>query len=200
MNQTNSKKTRMLAEGAVMVALATVLSFIQIVKFPWGGSITVLSMLPIAVFSLRYGAKYGFAVSFVFSLIQFGQGIIDGVFGWGLTPIALIGCIFLDYIGAYTVLGIAGIFGNKKFSGIICGTVLALALRFCFHYLSGVLIFNSFGELWNGFSTDNTWLYSLLYNGAYMLPETIFTTIGTVVLFKTPQLRKLLFKAEEKAA
>ena len=198
MNQTNAKRTRMLAEGAVMVALATVLSFIQIVKFPWGGSITVLSMLPIAVFSLRYGVKYGFAVSFVFSLIQFGQGIIDGVFGWGLTPIALIGCIFLDYIGAYTVLGIAGVFGNKKFGGIIGGTVLALVLRFALHFLIGVLIFHSFGELWNGFSTDNTWLYSLLYNGAYMLPETVFTTLGAVVLFKTPRVRKLLFKAEEK--
>ena len=199
MNQTNAKRTRMLAEGAVMVALATVLSFIQIVKFPWGGSITVLSMLPIAVFSLRYGVKYGFAVSFVFSLVQFGQGIIDGVFGWGLTPIALIGCIFLDYIAAYTVLGIAGIFGNKRLGGIIGGVTLALILRFLLHYLSGVLIFNSFGELWSGFSTDNSWLYSLLYNGAYMLPETVFTTLGAVVLFKTPQLRKLLFKSEEKA-
>ena len=198
MSQTKTKTTRMLVEGAVMVALATILSYIQIVKFPWGGSITVLSMLPIAVFSLRYGIKYGFAVSFVFSLMQFGQGMIDGIFGWGLTPIALIACIFLDYIGAYTVLGIAGIFGNKKMGAIIGGTVLALALRFIFHFLSGVLIFHSFGELWNGFSTDNTYLYSLLYNGAYMLPETVFTTVGTIVLFKTPSIRKLLFGTEEK--
>ncbi len=192
MNQTNSKKIRMLAEGAMMVALATVLSFIQIVKFPWGGAITVLSMLPIVVFSLRYGMKYSLAVSFVFSLIQFGQGIMDGVFGWGLTPIALIGCIFFDYIAAYTAIGIAGVLGNKKPWAIILGTVLALTLRFAFHYLSGVLIFHSFGELWEGFSTDNTYLYSLLYNGAYMLPELIFTTVATVLLFKVPASRRLL--------
>ena len=195
-----SNKTRMLAEGAVMVALATVLSFLKIVNFPWGGSITILSMLPIAVFSMRYGVKQGFTVSFVYSLIQLGQGImIDGIFGWGLTPTALIACILLDYIGAFTVLGIAGIFGNKKIAGIVGGTVLALLLRFALHYLSGVFIFQSFGELWSGFSTSNSWLYSLCYNGAYMLPETVFTTVGTVVMFRTHRVRKLLFGNEEKS-
>ena len=194
MNQKTKKNILMLTEGAIMVALATILSFIQIVKFPWGGAITVLSMLPIVAFSLKYGAKYGFAVSFVYSIIQLGQGImLDGLFGWGLTPIALVSCILLDYVLAFTALGIAGIFGNKKFPSVIFGTVLALVLRFVFHYMSGVFIFNSFGELWQGFSTDNTYLYSLLYNGAYMLPEIIFTTVGAIVLFKTPQLRRLLF-------
>ena len=186
-------KTKILVEGAVMVALATVLSFLKIVQFPWGGSITVLSMLPIAVFALRYGVKQGLAVSFVYSIIQLGQGIlVDGLLGWGLTPIALIACIFLDYIGAFSVLALAGLFGNKKMTGIIGGVVLALCLRFAFHYVSGVAIFHSFGELWDGFSTDNTWLYSLLYNGAYMLPEIVATTAGALLLFKTPQMRRLL--------
>jgi len=191
-------KTKILVEGAIMVALATVLSFLKVVQFPWGGSITILSMLPIVVFSLRYGVKRGLAVSFVYSIIQLGQGIlIEGLLGWGLTPTALIACIFLDYVGAFSVLCLAGIFGNKKMIGIIGGTVLVMMLRFLLHYLSGVLIFHSFGELWEGFSTDNTWLYSLLYNGAYMLPETIFTTIGAIFLFKTPQMRKLLIKGED---
>ena len=197
MDRTKKIKTRMLAEGAVMIALATVLSFIQIVKFPWGGAITVLSMLPIVLFSLRYGVKYGLGAAFVYSLIQFAQGAIDGLFGWGLTPVALIACIFIDYILAFTVLGIAGIFGNKKLPAIIGGTALALFCRFVFHYISGVLIFNSFGELWAGFSVENSWLYSLLYNGAYMLPEIIFTTAGAIVLLKTPAIRRLLFKNEE---
>ena len=196
MKHTNLKR---LTEGAVMVALATVLSFLKVVQFPWGGAITVLSMLPIVVFALRYGALQGLAVSFVYSLIQLGQGILmDGLLGWGLTPTALMACIFLDYIGAFSVLCLAGVFGNKKMGAIIGGTVLALLLRFVFHYFSGVLIFHSFGELWNGFATDNTWLYSLLYNGAYMLPETVFTTAGAVVLFKTPQMRKLLRLGEGK--
>lgn len=195
MKHTNIK---LLTEGAVMVALATVLSFLKIVKFPWGGAITVLSMLPIVVFALRYGVRRGLGVSFVYSVIQLGQGILmDGLLGWGLTPIALIACIFLDYIAAFSVLCLAGAFGNKKMVGIIGGVVMALCLRFALHYVSGVAIFHSFGELWNGFSTDNTWLYSLLYNGAYMLPEIIFTTLGAIFLFKTPQMRRMLGISEQ---
>ncbi len=191
------KKTKMLVEGAVMIALATVLSYLRIVKFPWGGSITVLSMLPIVIFALRYGVAKGLAVSFVYSLMQLGQGILfDGLLGWGLTPTALISCMFLDYVGAFSVLCLAGLFGNQKMSGIIGGTVFAMFLRFAMHYTSGVLIFHSFGELWTGFYTENTWLYSLLYNGAYMLPEIIFTTIGSVLLFKTPRIRRLLLSME----
>ena len=197
MVQTKKQKTRMLAEGAVMIALATILSFLQVVKFPWGGAITVLSMLPIVLFSLRYGVKYGLGVAFVYSLIQFVQGMADGIFGWGLTPVALIACIFIDYIFAFTVLGIAGVFGNKKMFSIIGGVVVALLGRFLCHFISGVLIFNSFGELWSGFATDNSWLYSLVYNGAYMLPEIIFTTAGAIILLKTPSIRRFLFKNEE---
>ena len=191
-------KTRILVEGAIMVALATVLSFLKLWQFPWGGSITVLSMLPIVVFALRYGVARGLAVSFVYSLIQLAQGIlVDGLFAWGLTPTALVACIFLDYIVAFSLLCLAGSFGNKKMLSIIGGTVLVMVLRFSMHYFSGVLIFHSFGELWEGFSTDNTWLYSLLYNGAYMLPETIATTVGAIFLFKTPSMRRLLFYSEK---
>ena len=193
-----NKKTQILVEGAIMVALATVLSFLKVVQFPWGGSITVLSMLPIVVFALRHGMKQGLAVSFVYSVIQLGQGIlVEGLLGWGLTPTALVACIFLDYIGAFSLLCVAGAFGNKKWGAIVGGTVLALCLRFVMHYVSGVAIFHSFGEIWEGFSTDNTWLYSLLYNGAYMLPETVFTTAGAIFLFKTPQMRKLLLENEK---
>ena len=71
-------KTKILVEGAVMVALATVLSFIRVFKLPWGGSITLLSMLPIVLFSIRRGVKSGLTVSFVFALIQFAQGVMAG--------------------------------------------------------------------------------------------------------------------------
>ena len=196
---TNKKntKTKMLVEGAVMVALATILSYLRIVKFPWGGSITVLSMLPIIVFALRYGVKSGLAVSFVYALVQLGQGIlVDGLLGWGLSVPMLLACIFLDYLGAFAVLGLAGMFGNKSWGGIIGGTVIAMLLRMLLHFISGVVIFHSAGMLWEGFATENTWLYSLVYNGAYMLPEIIFTTAGALVLFKTPQMRKLLVEKD----
>ena len=187
-----SQKTKILVEGAAMVALATVLSFIRVFKLPWGGSITLLSMLPIVLFSIRRGVKSGMVVSFVYALVQFFQGVLDGLFGWGLTPVMLIACILLDYVLAFFVLGLAGLFRKKGIAGWIGGIALAVGLRFVCHFLSGVVIWGSFGELWSGFSTDNTWLYSFLYNGCYMLPEMLFTIIGAVALLSTPQGKKLL--------
>ncbi len=192
--QMRNKKTLMLVEGAVMTALATVLCFIRIIKFPWGGSVTMVSMLPIMLYSIKYGVKNGLAVSFLFSLIQLCQGISDGLFGWGLTPISLIACILIDYIGAYSIIGIAGIFKEKGIKGWYLGITVAGFSRFIFHFISGVVIWHSFGELWENFSTDNEWLYSLLYNGAYMLPEILFTLICGVVLFKVPYINGILNK------
>ena len=191
MSQTSSK-TRILVEGAAMVALATVLSFIRIFKLPWGGSITLLSMLPIVVFSIRRGVKAGLAASFVFSLIQFVQGIMDGLFGWGLTPGMLVACILLDYILAFTVLGIAGLFRNMEFKGCISGVALALVSRYVLHVISGYVIWQSYGELWSDFFIENSLLYSLVYNGCYMLPELVFTMIATCILFAQPQAKKAI--------
>ena len=188
-------KTNVLVEGAIMIALATVLSFIRVVKLPWGGSITLLSMLPIVLFSIRRGIKAGLTVSFLFSLVQFIQGIMDGLFGWGLTPGSLVACIFLDYLLAFTVLGLAGIFRKKGVPGWIAGIAFAILLRFTMHFLSGVIIWQSFGQLWGEFFTENTVLYSLLYNGAYMLPEMIFTIIGAVALLKMPKVGSYLTNA-----
>ena len=192
-----NEKTKILVEGALMIALATVLSFIRVVKLPWGGSITLLSMLPIVLFSIRRGVKAGLGVSFLFALVQFVQGIMDGLFGWGLTPGSLIACILLDYLLAFTVLGLAGLFRKKGVTGWICGIALAVLLRFVMHFLSGVVIWKSFGQLWGDFFTENTVLYSLLYNGAYMLPEMIFTIIGAVALLKMPKVGSYLTKASD---
>lgn len=187
-----NKGTRIIVEGAVMAALATVLSFVRVYKLPWGGSITLLSMLPIVLFSIKWGVKYGLGVSLVFSLIQFIQGVTDGLFGWGLSAGMLVACILLDYILAYSVLGFAGAFRKLGVMGWIMGTVFALLLRFLSHFLSGVIIWKSVGALWDGFTTDNFWVYSLLYNGSYMLPEIVFTTAGAVILLKLPQIKKLV--------
>jgi len=195
MSKTNSK-TVLMVEGAAMVALATVLCFIRVYKLPWGGSVTALSMLPIVIFSIRRGIKNGLVASFAFALIQFFQGIMDGLFGWGLSPVMLIACIFIDYLLAFTVLGIAGLFRTKGVAGSIGGIVLAVFLRFVCHFLSGVIIWHSFGELWSGFSTENEILYSLLYNGAYMLPELILTVIGAVILLIVPNTRKILLDTD----
>jgi len=192
-----SKKIRIMVEGAIMLALATALSFIQIYKLPWGGSITLLSMLPIVLFSIRRGLKAGLAVSFLYSLIQFFQGIMDGLFGWGLTPVMLIACIFIDYILAFTVLGLGGLFRKKGTAGWIAGITVSIVLRFVMHFLSGVIIWKSFGELWEGFSTESSVLYSILYNGSYMLPELILTIVAAVILLNVPQVRNMFRPDEE---
>ncbi len=179
-------------EGAIVIAMGAVLSMITIFKLPWGGSVTLLSMLPIVVYSNRYGIKQGLVVAFVFSLFQLFQGIGDGLFAWGLTPTMLIACILLDYILAYTVIGLSGMFRQKGEWGRICGVIAALLIRFACHFVSGVVIFHSVGTLWDGFSTDNTLLYSLLYNGSYMLPEIAFTCIGAFVFFKAPAVKKII--------
>lgn len=180
-----------------MLALAIVLSLITPFRklLPFGGSITLVSMLPICLYSLKYGVLQGLAVSFLFSLFQFAQGAIsDGLFGWGLTAGMLIACILLDYIVAYTVVGLAGLFRKHGLGGCIGGIVLALVLRFTSHFFSGVYVFASTGKIWEDidFVADNKYLYSAVYNGAYMLPELILTVIVAVILLKVPQTRKLL--------
>ena len=192
MKNNNTKK---LAACAVMVALGAVLSMIKVLQMPFGGSITLLSMLPCAMISIMYGLKWGFAASFVESVVQLAFGItMDGILGWGMTPSALIGTILLDHIVAYTVIGIAGIFRKKGYVGICCGTALAVALRFVCHFISGAIIFANFDEFvafgasWVG----HPWLYSFCYNGTYMLPELIFTVIAAVILFRLPQMKKLI--------
>ena len=196
MSGTKNNTVLILVEGALMIALATALSFVKIFQLPWGGSVTLLSMLPIVLFSIRRGVKAGLLVSFVYALIQFAQGaIVDGLFGWGLTAGSLIGCIMFDYILAFTVLGLAGFLRKKKLAGWIIGIETVILIRFFFHLLSGTVIFHSAGLLWDSASivinVENSWLYSAIYNGAYMLPEMIFTILGAVALFQVPAIRNI---------
>lgn len=181
-------KTKRIVLTAILIALATVLSMIKVYQLPLGGSITLLSMIPIALISIEYGIKWGITGAFAYSLIQLGFGIGEGLFGWGLSPIALVGSIVLDYLLAYTALGLSGVFRKKGSWGICIGTALAVCLRFCCHLLSGAVIF----DIWLPDGWSNPWIYSLVYNGSYMLPELVFTVIGSIILFRTPQFSKLV--------
>lgn len=197
-------KVLIMVEGAVMVALAFGLSllteFIPFLNLSWGGSITLLSMLPIIVFSIRNSIKSGLACSFVYSLTQLAMGIMhSGLLGWGLTPGMLIACILLDYIGAFTVLGLAGMFRKREMTGWISGTVAAIVLRYAMHVVSGAVVFHSAGKLWEGLEIGNPWLYSTVYNACYMLPELIFTTIGATFLFKSGAIKMILKGREAKS-
>ena len=194
MKQTKTKK---LVEGAMMLALAIVLSLITPFQklLPFGGSITLVSMLPICIYSIKYGVPSGLGLSVLFAVFQFAQGVVkDGLFGWGLTAGMLIACILFDYFLAYTVIGLAGMFRKKGMGGWIAGTVIALLLRFCSHFLSGVVVFASTGKIWDdlSFVADNKYVYSAVYNGAYMLPEIILTVIAAVILYQIPQMRRMI--------
>lgn len=187
-----NSKTKIMAECAILVALSTVLSFVKIWNMPWGGSITLFSMLPVCYVSVRHGLKWGLGSAFLYSAIQLFLGItLDGLLGWGLTGTILVMCILLDYVLAFSVLGISGIFAKYGFSGIMAGTALSVVARFICHLLSGVYVFASVGKLWDGFETSNTWLYSFVYNGCYMLPELVMTLVGAALVYKALSDRKI---------
>ncbi len=187
MKQNSKNNIYRLTLSAVFIALATVLSMIKIYDPPLGGSVTLLSMLPIVMISCMYGVKWGLVTSFVYSLgqmfLSFGE-----VCSWGLTPLALVLTFVLDYILAYFVLGFAGAFRKKGLLGICIGTVFVLILRFLCHFTTGVFIF----DIWLPEEWSNVWIYSLCYNCGYMLPEIIITTIGAALLFKVPVIKKLI--------
>ena len=188
MNKTCSK-TRILVECALMVALATVLGFIPVYELPRGGSVTLVSMVPILLVSHRHGVKWGVLTAFVHSLIQLMLGIKN--LAWCQTFGAVVGCIFLDYVLAFTLLGLAGAIAKpfkNRLVGVAVGTAAVCGIRFLCSFLSGVLIW---GNLSDGLPA---WTYSLTYNGSYMLPETILTTVAALLIYKAaPQL----FAAQE---
>ena len=168
-----SQKTKILVEGAAMVALATVLSFIRVFKLPWGGSID-LSMLPIILYCVRWGFGAGMIASFAHAVLQmlFEGGI---AIGWE----SIIG----DFIVAYTVLGLAGLFKGKFFPA----TVVACAARFLVHYVVGATIWAEYmPETFFNMTMTTPWFYSALYNGAYMLPDMVILLVIGVILMKTP--------------
>ena len=185
------KRIYAMTECAILLALAVVLSYVKIFQLPFDGSITLFSMLPLCLISIKYGIKWGLGAAFCYSWFQILQG---GVFAWGLTPVMLIGSLFLDYILAFTVLGLAGIFRKKGYLGMVLGIVLVCALRFLVHFLAGVILwanfeeFIAFGQSW----VNRPVLYSICYNGIYMLPETILTSVMAAVILKIPQIKKLI--------
>ena len=182
MKKLNVKK---LTVSAIMIALATVLSLIPFIKMPLGGSLTPLSMLPICLIAITFGTKWGILCAFLYSLIQLGIDIGPAL-SWGLTPQALAGTIAFDYIVPFTLLGFSGIFANKGKIGAISGIALSLIGRFLCHFTTGIIIFDIWCE-W-----QNVPLYSLCYNGAYMLPELILTTIGAFFLLSSKSVKKLV--------
>ena len=172
----NHMKLRALCEGAVLVAVAEILSFIKLWEMPWGGSI-VLSMVPLVLYAVRWGLGAGLLSGFVFGVLQF---VFDGGFAIGWQSI--IG----DYLLAFTVLGLAGLVARKK-SGVFTGTLIAGFARFLVHYVVGATIWAEYmPETFFNMTMTTPWFYSALYNGAYMLPDMVILLVIGIILMKTP--------------
>lgn len=166
--------TRMLCEGAVMVVLAQILGYIKLWQMPWGGTVC-LSMLPIFLFACRWGLGPGLMSGFVLGVLQF---MFDGgiALGWQ----SIIG----DYLAAFTVLGFAGIFRGRN-SSIYLGTILGSAARFWVHYVVGATIWAEYmPETFFGMTMTTPWIYSLLYNGCYMVLNMVLCLVVFALLDK----------------
>lgn len=214
-------KTKQLVISAMLIAIATVLSLLKLFELPFGGTVTIASMMPIVIIAYLYGTRWGLLSAFAFSIIQLlcGMGTVSAFFLPGDSQMAVASAIticLLDYILAYTALGFAGVFRGKFGNDvleILVGAILACILRSIVHIISGAVFFGAWAE-W--FFADSTGLsqisalkgfcdwvmatftgtslsvfYSVIYNMAYMLPETIITAIVSPAVFKIIRKSKI---------
>jgi len=170
---------RSLVETAILVAVGCVLSLFVIYQAPHGGEVTPLAMLPILLIGLRNGLKWGLLGGFLYALLQMMVRFFAPPVP---TAIAVASVVMLDYILAFTVLGLSGLFKGKKY-GILYAAPLCLFLRFLCHFFSGIFVWSE-APFAQAFSDGAIWLFSLLYNGSYMGIELILTTVFGFALCK----------------
>ena len=196
--QTNSQTAiRRLVESAILVALASVLSLIKLAELPAGGSVTCASMLPILIVAYRNGPFWGLGAGLVFSVVQLLTGL--SVFSWVTGWQSVLAVALLDYIIAFIVSGLGGIFRSQKrtqATALVYGALLVSLLRFICHLISGATV-------WAGLSIPDgaALAYSLIYNAAYMIPETVILVtaafyLGSILDFSYDVPRR--FPAEQK--
>lgn len=151
-----------------MIALATVLSLVKVFEAPYGGSVTLGSMIPILFIALRWGPGVGVLTGLVYGFVQYVVG------PYFVHPVQ----VALDYPVAFGALGLAGFLPRQPWAGIALG----MTGRFVAHLISGVVFFAEFA------GDQNVWVYSSLYNAGYLVPELI---ISAVLLTVMPRLLAL---------
>lgn len=161
-----SKMTaQQLAVCAVALALAYVTSYIKVWEMPFGGSITLFSMLFIVLIGYWYGVRVGILTGLVYGIFQFLQ-----------EPYVLsFFQVCCDYIFAFGIMGIAGIFKNAKKNGLAKAYLVAIIARGAFHALGGYLYWMSYMP--ENFPKSLTAVYPIVYNYSYILAEGIITLI-----------------------
>ena len=206
-----NKKPRKITLRGIMVALGTILSFITIYRLPYGGSVTLISMLPILLIGYIYGTAWGITTGIIYGIIQsvFGAATSSAFAGLNFTSIILV--LTLDYIVAFGALGFSGIF--KKIIKNDCvsfgvGIFFSTVMRYVTHIFSGYIVYGSYAEWF--FSQDMvsfgqnilneysgkilSLIYSVIYNATYMIPEIIISVVAGVCIIKLIQIKELCEK------
>ena len=158
--------TKQLVFCAMAIALGFATSYVKILPMPWGGSVTLCSMLFVTLIGYWYGPQIGLCAGFAYGLLQFVQ---DGG-SYILSPLQA--C--LDYIVAFAALGCSGFFSNKK-NGLIKGYLIAILIRGLFHTIGGYLYWMDYMP--ESFPTSLASIYPIAYNYSYILGEGIITVI-----------------------
>ncbi len=180
----NKQKTRMLTEGAVCIALSIALSYLKIpigLSFGgFGGSIDLV-MIPLIVFAYRWGLGWGLVAGLAFGTLKYFIGS-----GTAISWVSLL----LDYSIAYMMVGLAGIFRKAKPGALPVAAFVGCVGRFVIHYISGVTVYAQWmPEEFMNMKMTSPAVYSLLYNGTYMLPNTILAVVVCIAL--VPLMKKL---------
>ena len=211
-----TNKTKRITESAMLLAVAIVLELVSkmfIPEMPFGGQITLVSMLPVVLISYRHGVKWGLISGVTYALLEMAIGaktvasaFQPGYFGDGTMIVnALIMCA-LDYLVAFTALGLGGLFRNRIKNpgvGLMCGSLVALGARYVAHIASGYILFSGWAEwfftqdgfpAWGGSLVESLspemlgLTYSVVYNGMYMIPELVITAVVALLLAKIPKI------------
>lgn len=187
--KTNTK-TFKLVFSALMVALSTVLSIFAI-ELPFGGSITVFSMVPMVLVAQMYGMGWGLLTCAVYGLVQMAMGFDN--FGYVSGIVAYVVVFLFDYVLAFCMIGLSGATRKMKNRAVAAGlgAFIGCIARFICHFVSGCTVWGEYAAYWEAPSWMPSGLlspealpytYSFFYNCIYMLPETILTVIGSAVL------------------
>jgi len=158
----DQSKTRMLTEAGVAIAIAQVLSFITLFHMPQGGSIKAAALVPLMIYAYRWGGTRGIFVGVVYGILHFILGFKSSVHYLS---------IILDYLVAYGVIGVCGYF-KDSISGLITGSIVGIALRWAVSVTSGAVVFASYAP-----QGQNPWIYSMVYNASYMVPDGILNIV-----------------------
>lgn len=174
--QKSHLRIRALCEGAILLALAIVLNFLSKILFanlPNGGSVT-LAMFPILLYAHRWGLGRGILMGLSYGLLDM---LFDGGYAWGWQS------ILLDYLLAYSALGLGGMFKSKAW-GIFPDILIGSLGRFLIHHISGVTIYRIIAPTEvSGFGVfSSPHLYSLVYNSVYMVPNTLIALVIAAIL------------------